>query len=176
MTVTPLDIDDPGLDGETRTAIAEEKARAGRVTNMKRYLLRSLPAFRLFSEMLPLKAALRGSIGERAVSVYSHAISENANCLLCSTYFRRALKEQHGVSPKDFKPTEVEALLITLAGQLTEPGEPGDNSALEALEARFGQKAAVEIVAYGAGMLATNVLNTTLRVPLDDDLAPHLAA
>jgi hypothetical protein len=80
------------------------------------------------------------------------------------------------VSPKDFKPTEVEALLITLAGQLTEPGEPADNSALEALEARFGQKAAVEIVAYGAGMLATNVLNTTLRVPLDDDLAPHLAA
>src|SRR5690349_19781218 len=111
MTVTPLDIDDPALDHTTLETIAEEKARAGRVTNMKRYLLRSLPAYRLFSDVLPLKAALREVIGDRAVSVFSHAISENAECLLCSTYFRRALKE-HGVSPQDFEPTEVEALLI----------------------------------------------------------------
>jgi hypothetical protein len=174
MTVTPLDIDDPALDHTTLEAIAEEKARAGRVTNMKRYLLRSLPAYRLFSDVLPLKSALREVIGDRAVSVFSHAISENANCLLCSTYFRRALKE-HGVSPQDFEPTEVEALLIALAKQMTGAGAE-DRSTLLALEQRFGQRTSVEIVAYGAAMLATNVLNSTLGVPLDDELKPFLVS
>jgi hypothetical protein len=94
MTVKPLDIGDPELDAATRAAIAEEKGRAGRVTNMKRYLLQSLPAYRLFSDVLPLKSSLRQSIGDRAIAVFSHAISENASCLLCSTYFRRALKDQ----------------------------------------------------------------------------------
>jgi alkylhydroperoxidase family enzyme len=175
MSLTPLDIDDPALDDATLAAIAEEKARAGRVTNMKRYLLRSLPAYRLFNDVLPLKSSLRQAIGDRALLVFSHAISENANCLLCSTYFRRALKE-HGVSPQDFEPTEVETLLMTLAKQLTQQGEGENRSALSALEQRFGERTAVEIVAYGAAMLATNVLNTTLGVPLDDDLKPFLAS
>jgi alkylhydroperoxidase family enzyme len=175
MTVTPLNIDDPALDAPTCEAIAEEKARAGRVTNMKRYLLRSLPAYRLFSDVLPLKSSLRQAIGDRAVSVFSHAISENANCLLCSTYFRKALKE-HGVSPQEFQPTDVEALLITLARQMTERGEGEERNVLPALQQRFGERTVVEIVAYGAAMLATNVLNTTLGVPLDDDLKPFLAS
>jgi alkylhydroperoxidase family enzyme len=175
MTLTPMDIDDPALDGATLEAIAEEKARTGRVTNMKRYLLRSLPAYRLFSDVLPLKSALRQVIGDRAVSVFSHAISENANCLLCSTYFRRALNE-HGVSPQDFEPTEVETLLVALAKQMTGAYDGENQGALAALEQRFGQRSAVEIVAYGAAMIATNVLNTTLGVPLDDDLKAFLAS
>jgi len=169
MLVDPIDIADPALDAATRDAAANEAARAGRVTNMKRTLLRSLPAFTLFNDVLPLKASLRDAIGNRAVSVFSHAISEDAGCLLCSTYFRKALIED-GVSLQDFTPTAEEEDLIALAAVIASPGRTVDATLQRRLSARYPQKTLLELVAYGAAMLATNVLNTTLDVPLDVDL------
>ncbi len=169
MLVEPLDIHDPALDAETASAIASEAARAGRVTNMKRVLLRSPPAYALFNDVLPLKTALRTAIGNRAVDVFSHAISEGAGCLLCSVYFRRALSEA-GISPRDFVPTAEEDDLIALAAVIAAPGREMDAGLRRRLATRYAQKTLVELVAYGAAMLATNVLNTTLGVPLDNDL------
>ena len=169
MLVDPLDIRDPALDAPTRNAIAQEAARAGRVTNMKQVLLRSLPAYALFNDVLPLKASLRGTIGDRAVSVFSHAISEGAGCLLCSTYFRRALL-QEGISPGSFTPTAEETDLIALAAVIAAPGRALDGGLEARLATRYDQRTRVELVAYGAAMLATNVLNTTIGVPLDEEL------
>jgi len=184
MLVDPLDIADAALDADTRSAIAHETARAGRVTNMKRVLLRSRPAYALFNDVLPLKTALRAAIGTRAVDVFSHAIADDAGCLLCSTYFRRALIEA-GISPGDFTPTAAEEELIALAEVIATPGRRPDEGLRQRLAARYDQTTLLELVAYGAAMLATNVLNTTLGVPLDDDLerfrapatlTPHPAA
>jgi alkylhydroperoxidase family enzyme len=169
MLVDPLDVNDRALDADTRRAVAQEIARAGRVTNMKRILLRSLPAYALFNDVLPLKASLRRNIGNRAVSVFSHAISEGAGCLLCSTYFRRALIEE-GISPQSFTPTEEEDDLIALAAVIATPARAMDTDLRQRLGARYQQTTVLELIAYGAAMLATNVLNTTLDVPLDSDL------
>jgi alkylhydroperoxidase family enzyme len=169
MLVAPLDLEDADLDAPTRNAIAQETARAGRVTNMKKVLLRSPPAFALFNDVLPLKASLREAIGERAVCVFSHAVSERAGCLLCSTYFRRALLQQ-GISPDSFTPTAEEEDLLALATRIAEPGHRVEAALQRRLTARYAPETLVEIVSYGAAMLATNVFNTTIGVPLDVDL------
>ncbi len=172
----PVNPDDPGLPAAIRAAAAAEIARAGRLTNMKAVLLHSLPAFRVFAAVLPLKDRLRAALGARAVDVYSHAISEGTGCLLCSLYFVRALRG-HGVDPADFAPTPDEALLTELGHHLAAVrGEGPPPPAVAALAARHGAQVAVEAVAYGAAMVATNLLNTALGIPIDDDLAPFRAA
>jgi len=172
VLISPVDLDDPATPPDVRQAAEAEIARAGRLTNMKSVLLRSMPAFGLFAAVLPLKATLQAQLGVRAVDVYSLAISEGTGCLLCSLYFRRALRG-HGVDPAAFAPTPDEASLIALArhlaearGEGTPPPEP-----VQALRSRHGEAVALNIVAYGAGMVATNILNTTLGIPIDDDLA-----
>lgn len=155
-----------------------EKARAGRVTNMKGVLLHSVPAFRLFSAVLPLKESLRATLGPRAVDVFSLAISEDLHCLLCSLYFRRALKA-HGVDPDEYVPTEDETALIEIAHRIA--AEPAAHraappAAIAALRDKHGAETVVALVSYGSAMLATNRLNTTLGIPIDDDLLPTLEA
>ena len=174
MSIPSLDWQSSPTSDETAELAAAERERAGRITNMKGVLLHSAPAFRLFSAVLPLKESLRATFGARAVDLFSLAISEDSHCLLCSLYFRRALKA-HGVNPDDYVPTQDEAALIEAAHRIS--GEPAAHrepppKALQALEARYGAQAAVAVVAYGSAMLATNRLNTTLGIPVDDELLP----
>lgn len=172
----PVDPEAPGLPPEVRAAAEAEIARAGRLTNMKSVLLHALPAFRLFAAVLPLKDSLRATLGARAIDVYSHAISEGTGCLLCSLYFVRALRA-HGVDPAAFAPTPDEALLIELGRHLAaHRGGGPPPAAAAALAARHGQAVAVAAVAYGAAMVATNLFNTALGIPIDDDLAPFCTA
>lgn len=174
MSITSFDWQSPAAPAETAELAMAEQTRAGRVTNMKGVLLHSAPAFRLFSAVLPLKESLRATLGARAVDVFSLAISEDSHCLLCSLYFRRALKA-HGVDPEEYVPTEDEAALIEIAHRIA--AEPAAHlarppAALKALQDRYGAETVVAVVSYGSAMLATNRLNTTLGIPIDDDLLP----
>lgn len=174
MSILPYDWQSTDASADIVELATAEKNRAGRVTNMKGVLLHSAPAFRLFSAVLPLKESLRATLGARAVDVFSLAISEDSHCLLCSLYFRRALAA-HGVDPNDYVPTEDEAALIEIAHRIA--GEPAAHrapppKALKALEVKYGAETVVAIVSYGSAMLATNRLNTTLGIPIDDDLMP----
>lgn len=178
MSVPPYDWQSATASDDIVELAAAEKNRAGRVTNMKGVLLHSVPSFRLFSAVLPLKESLRATLGARAVDIYSLAISEDSHCLLCSLYFRRALTA-HGVDPDGYVPTEDEAALIEVAQRIA--AEPAAHrapppKALKALEAKYGAETVVAVVAYGSAMLATNRLNTTLGIPVDDDLLPMLEA
>ncbi len=175
----------PQYDWQSRDAAAEnvqlaeaEKSRAGRITNMKGVLLHSVPAFKLFSAVLPLKERLRDTLGSRAVDVFSLAISEDSHCILCSLYFRRALIA-HGVDPDEYTPTEDEAALIEIAHRIA--AEPAAHRnpppmAFQTLKAKYGSELVIAVVSYGSAMLATNRLNTTLGIPIDDDLLPTLEA
>jgi len=174
MSVPPFDWQSPAAPAETVELAAAEQRRAGRITNMKGVLLHSTPAFHLFSAVLPLKESLRAKLGSRAVDVFSLAISEDSHCLLCSLYFRRALKA-HGVDPDGYVPTADEAALIEIAHRIA--AEPATHlspppKALKTLEAKYGAETLVAVIAYGSAMLATNRLNTTLGIPVDDDLLP----
>jgi len=172
MPISSFDWNSSAASQEIVELAKTEHARAGRITNMKGVLLHSAPAFNLFAAVLPLKQSLQKRLGARAVDIFSLAISEDAQCLLCSLYFRRALKA-HGVDPDSYVPTEDEAALIEIGHRIA--AEPVSHDAappegLKTLEARHGAETVVEVVAYGSAMLATNRLNTTLGIPIDEDL------
>ncbi len=62
---------------------AEVEAR-GRMTNMKRTLLHSPEAHRIYAEWFTLRAELNGVLDDRAVQVFCKAISEEAGSRIAS--------------------------------------------------------------------------------------------
>jgi hypothetical protein len=172
--VSRIDVRGQPLPPEVKALYDEESRRAGRVTNMKATLLHSLPAYRMFRDWHVVKDEVRIAVGERALSIYSHAISSTAGCLLCSTYFRRLLLNE-GLEPDSFTPTEEEAQLIELGYAVAKPQEPPKPDLIERLKRRYDERTIVNLIAYGGTMLATNVFNNLLGMDLDDYLEPYLA-
>src|SRR3990170_8256435 len=76
-----------------RAAHDEVVREHGRITNMKRTLLHSLPAFHALMEWYPLRDTVAPFLDERLVDLFAHAISTESDCLICSTFFRRTLIE-----------------------------------------------------------------------------------
>src|SRR3990172_968495 len=92
----------------------------GRITNMKRTLLRSLPAFHALMEWYPLRDTVQPFLGERLTNLFAHAISTENDCLICSTFFRRILVES-GEDPDRLALDEREELVIEFGRQLSKP-------------------------------------------------------
>src|ERR1700742_2664098 len=72
---------------ESRRIAAEH----GRMTNMKWTAAHSPVALEALLSWYPLFDALVPVVGERRMWILSHAISTQAECLICSTFFRRLL-------------------------------------------------------------------------------------
>src|SRR4026207_1666232 len=87
------------LDTETAPPDARAAADAhgrghARMTNMKRTLLNSLPAFHALMEWYPLRDTVQPFLGPRLTVLFAPAISAGTDCLLCSTFFRRILIDE----------------------------------------------------------------------------------
>lgn len=141
----------------------------GRITNMKRSLLANVPSFDAYMEWYTLRDELEPYIGERAVSLFSYAISDANDCLVCSVFFRRILIES-GDDPDNPTVTETEQLLLEWGRLIaTTPGDiPAEFYAR--LEAAFSPQLRVILVAFAGQMVATNIVVTVGKVPLDEVL------
>ncbi|NWJ46564.1 MAG: hypothetical protein HXX08_11850 [Chloroflexi bacterium] len=144
----------------------------GRMTNMKRTLAHSYPALHALLEWYPLHDAVLPFLGERAVDLFTHAISAQTDCLICSIYFRRVLINA-GENPDDLKLDEREGVLVEFGRQLAADSNQISDELFAKLEQYFTPKQIVELTAFGVLMLATNVFNNTLKVELDDYLEPY---
>src|SRR5262245_28965626 len=76
-----------------RTDLERQLAAHGRVTNMKRTLAHSPTALHALMQWYPLHDEVKGFLGPRSTLLFAHAISAQTDCLICSTFFRRLLKE-----------------------------------------------------------------------------------
>ncbi|MBI2914215.1 MAG: hypothetical protein HYY03_09900 [Chloroflexi bacterium] len=159
-------------DPEQRAAHDETVREQGRITNMKRTLLHSLPAFRALMEWYPLRDTVQPFLGERLTNLFSHAISSENDCLICSTYFRRILLES-GEDTDQFALDEREALVVEFGRQLAKPLGRVPDGLYARLAAAFSDEQIVALTAFGALMVATNVVNNALEVDLDDYLEPY---
>jgi len=72
---------------EVKEAFDLQINKHGRITNMKRTLLHSLPAFNALMEWYKLRDALLAFLTAREVDLFSYAISEQNKCLICSAFF-----------------------------------------------------------------------------------------
>lgn len=157
---------------EVRAAHDRVLAEHGRVTNMKRTLMRTLPAFTALDQWYPLHDTVEPFLGERLTNLYTHAISSETDCLICSTFFRRLLIDA-GENPDDFTMDERERAVVEYGRALAKQGARVSNELYAKVAALFSDEQIVALTAFGAMMVATNTFNNALEVDLDGYLEPY---
>ena len=168
--VPPLDID--AAPPEARAAADSHVRNHARMTNMKRTLLNSLPAFRALMEWYPLRDTVQPFLGERLTTLFAHAISAETDCLICSTFFRRMLI-QTGDNPDRLKLDERETVVLAFGRALGVSPFKVPAELYAKLETYFNGAQIVALTAFGAMMVATNVINNALDIELDEYLQPY---
>jgi len=162
------------LSAEAKKEYDAQVKSHGRITNMKKTLLHSLPSFKVLMEWYPLRDEVVKIVGEFACNAYAYAISNDNNCLICSTFFRRLLKESgHDPDNLDYEPDPDSALLMEYARTCTAKPADVSDPLFERMKARFSEEQIVLLTAFAGMMIATNLINNALHVPLDDYLVPY---
>jgi alkylhydroperoxidase family enzyme len=163
---------DEELSPAARLAVQEHASHGHRVTNMKRTLAHSVPAFRALMEWYPLRDAVEPFLGARLTNLFVHAISTRTDCLICSTFFRRILIDA-GEDPDHLKLDAREQTVVDYGRQLAADPNGVSDALHQQLAALFDHEQLVALTAFGAIMVATNIFNNALQVPLDDYLKPY---
>jgi alkylhydroperoxidase family enzyme len=139
---------------------------------MKRTLIQSLPAFKALMEWYPLRDTVQPFLGERLTTLFAHAISAETDCLICSTFFRRMLI-QTGENPERLKLDERETAVLEFGRALAVSPFKVPDPVFQRLEPHFNPSQIVALTAFGAMMVATNVVNNALDIDLDEYLQPY---
>src|SRR5215208_2664988 len=168
--IAPLEIDAAAVDAR-EAADAHVRSHA-RMTNMKRTLLHSLPAFEALMQWYPLRDAVQPILGERLTTLFAHAISAETDCLICSTFFRRMLI-QTGENPDRLKLDERETAVLEFGRALAVSPFKVPDAVYQRLAGFFSPAQIVALTAFGALMVATNVVNNALEIDLDEYLQPY---
>ena len=112
-------IDPETADEKEKEVIRNHLAQGYRLTNEKLTLLHNAEAFKAIEDSsYSLDRELQRLIGKRAGDFFEYAISEENDCLVCSTYFRKLLKD-NGIDFDNFQFTKKEELLISSEQKLT---------------------------------------------------------
>ncbi|MDR3186621.1 MAG: hypothetical protein LBU04_07490 [Christensenellaceae bacterium] len=144
----------------------------GRITNMKKTLLNSPLSFKVLMEWYPLRDALIEFIDAFSVNVYAYAISSENDCMICTTFFRRILID-NGYNPDDLVLSEKDKLLWEYGRMLVSSAHNIPDSIFSKLKESFSEEQIVLLTAFGAMMIATNLINNALDVPLDHYLIDY---
>ncbi|HEY7480974.1 MAG TPA: hypothetical protein VH680_10720 [Gemmatimonadales bacterium] len=157
---------------EVRDAHDDHIRRHARITNMKRTLLNSLPAFRALMEWYPLRDTVQPFLGARLTVLFAHAISAETDCLICSTFFRRILIDE-GENPDQLRLDEREAAVVEFGRCLAVSPFKVPDAVYDRVASHFDPAQMTALTAFGAVMVATNVFNNALEVDLDEYLHPY---
>lgn len=164
-----------GLTPDQQAAWDAQLAQNGRITNMKASLLRHLPSYHALMTWYPLRDEVEQFLGKRATLVFVSAISNNTDCLICSTFFRRIWADA-GEDPDRVELDETETMLADFGRQIAAGGHGVTAAMRQQLLARYTEAQLVALTVFGTIMLATNVYNNALAVPLDTYLEPYRKA
>ena len=104
--------------------------------------------------------------------LFAHAISAETDCLICSTFFRRMLI-QTGENPDRLKLDDREAAVVEFGRALAVTPYKVSDELYQRIETHFTPAQIVALTAFGALMVATNVVNNALDVELDEYLQPY---
>jgi hypothetical protein len=165
-------LDETAAPGGSREIAAAHLASGSRMTNMKWTAAHSPAALEMLLQWYPLHDRVAAFLGERRTQIFCHAISAQNNCLICSTFFRRLLIDA-GEDPDDLRLDDFDDLVVELGLRLARDPHGVDDELYARLATRIDDAQVVELIAFGAIMVATNVFNDALQVPLDGYLEPY---
>ena len=158
---------------EVRAEHDRELSLRGRMTNMKRTLLHSPVAHRIYAEWFSLREELRPALDDRAVWLFCQAISLESRAIIPVGFFRRALINA-GLTPETIIPTEDEALLIDFGKAIVKDSNAIPEELWERLKARYDEPTLVNLVAFAGMMIATAVYTNVVKVDIDPELGAYL--
>ena len=149
---------------EVRAAVDNHLAQGYQLTNEKLTLLHNVTAFHTLEESsYELDRELQRLIGKRAADFYEYAISLRNDCLVCSTYFRKLLKD-NGIDFDNFQFTKKEELLISFGRALAKDPKNIPDEIYTELKEEFTEEEIVVITAMGVLMVANNYFNDILKI------------
>ena len=156
-------------DEAVRREYDDQIAKHGRITNMKRTLLHDVQSFKTYMDWYTLYDELRPTFGDRALQIFSYAISTGNDCLICGLFFRKILVDA-GEDPENLQLDETEKLLLDFGVQITKHPHSIDSAIYDKLREKYSDTVLVQLIAFAGIMYATNLFNTVAKVPLDEVL------
>src|SRR3954447_6727763 len=165
-------VDETSAPSGSQELAAAHVATGSRMTNMKWTLAHSPVALDALLQWYPLHDQVAPVLGERRTWLFCHAISTQAECLICSTFFRRLLIDA-GEDPDALALDELDELVVEFGRRLADDPHGVDDELYAQLAERFSDQQLVLLTAFGAIMVATNVFNDALGVELDGYLHPY---
>ncbi|CDX61731.1 conserved hypothetical protein [Mesorhizobium plurifarium] len=165
-------IDYATASDEIRAEHDRELALRGRMTNMKRILLHSPAAHRIYAEWFTLRDLLKPTLDDRAIWLFSKAIAETMRAEIPVTFFRRALIDS-GFEPEGIAPSADEALLIKFGKAVAADANAVPDETWAALKARYDETLLVNLTAFAGIMVATCVFTNAVKVDLDPELETY---
>jgi len=147
-------------------------AAHGRVTNMKRTLAHSPRALLALMEWYPLRDEVAAFLGERATTLFAHAVSSENDCLICSTFFRRILTDA-GDDPDRLRLDAREHALVDYGVALSRDRGRVPADVYARVAAFLTPAEVVAVTAFGTMMIATNAFVNALEIELDEYLSPY---
>lgn len=165
-----LDLDDAGP--EQKAAHDEELRLRGRMTNMKRTLVHSPVALRVYGEWFALRDELAPVIGDRAVLTLCLAISREMDNVVGMAFMRRGLAGLTDEAPA----IEIELGTIEAFGRaFAADAKAIPETVWSKLSQALPEKTLVELTALAGIMMATNAFMEAVGTELDAELAPFIA-
>ncbi|ESX85872.1 hypothetical protein [Mesorhizobium sp. LNJC405B00] len=162
-------IDYASASQDIRAEHDRELGLRGRMTNMKRILLHSPAAHRIYAEWFTLRDLLKPTLDDRAIWLLSLAVSERCRAEIPVTFFRRALIDS-GLDPEAIEPSADETLLIEFGKAVAADTNAVPDDVWAAIKARYDDTLLVNLVAFAGIMVATCVFTNAVRVDLDPEL------
>jgi hypothetical protein len=150
-----------------------EVALRGRMTNMKRTLLHSPVAHRIYAEWFALREELRPALDDRAIWLFCQAIAIESRSIIPVGFFRRALINT-GLTPETLEPSADEALLIAFGKAIVMDSNAVPDDLWSRLKARYDEPTLVNLVAFAGIMIATAVFTNVVKIDVDPELGPFL--
>ena len=165
--IIPIEYDK--LNKEQKAGYDGQVNRFGRITNMKKTLLHNVKSFNVLMEWYDLRDEAAQFLSDREINIYCYAISAENGCVICSTYFRKYLKD-NGTDPDAFSPTAREQLLIDYGKKCLIDAHSIDDTLFSKMKEYWSDSQIVVLTAFAGMMIATNLINNALDVDLDNYL------
>lgn len=121
---------------------------------------------------LELKDELVPWIGERAFTLFCYSISRANRCENDALAFRRVLVDS-GDDPENPEVTEAEQLLVDWGTLIVTTPHDIPEEFYARLEETFSPERRLTLLSFAGQMLASNLLNTVGRIPLDPALESY---
>ncbi len=175
-------IDPAAASKEVQEVIQEHLAQGRSLTNEKLTLLHNVPAFlAVEASSYALDDDLQRLIGKLDGDLFEYAVSVSNDCLVCTTYFSRLLREEHGIDPNHFTLNHRQELLMQFAQKAGHSPKSITDEMFAELKNEFiqngdgegnpvdeekAEEIMVVLASMAAMMVANNYVNEILQVDL----------